>query len=94
MTTCVLDVPTAYAFFGQDPQGTLRRLDQMVQGLSQDWNSSQAQKSSVSLKVKKILKQVLKSPILKKVAHGFFSIFLVGRTRTLSDLRLSVSARR
>ena len=47
VTTAILDVPTAFAFFGANARDTLDRLDQVVQNLTMSWNCDQAIKNSV-----------------------------------------------
>lgn len=44
----VMDIPTAYAFFGLDPGKTCARVTAAVNHLVQSWNQNEAQKSSVS----------------------------------------------
>lgn len=45
----VMDIPTAYAFFGSDPSKTCARVTAAVNGLVQRWNEVEALKPSVSL---------------------------------------------
>lgn len=48
LTTAIMDVPTAYAFFGADPQATLNKLSQLVGELTSSWNRNQEPKERVS----------------------------------------------
>lgn len=43
----VLDIPTAFAFFGQDPAKTCSRVTAAVYNLVNKWNEANARKSSV-----------------------------------------------
>lgn len=47
VTTAILDVPTAYAFFGSNPRSTMDRLNQLVNDLVSSWNQNQRNKKSV-----------------------------------------------
>ena len=48
ITTTVLDIPTAWAFFGQDPEATSLKLHNTVKKVTADWNSAHADKRSVN----------------------------------------------
>lgn len=47
ITTAVLDVPTAYAFFGASPKETVSKMEKLVLSLADTWNADQAKKSTV-----------------------------------------------
>lgn len=51
VTTAIMDVPTAFAFFGASPAATVRKLEALVSGLSESWNADQVKKSTVSKKI-------------------------------------------
>lgn len=48
VTTAILDVPTAYAFFGANPAETANKLESLVEGLVETWNADQVKRTSVS----------------------------------------------
>ena len=43
----VLDIPTAWAFFGKDSEGTLRAVGSAVRDFVAEWNESNAKKQTV-----------------------------------------------
>lgn len=48
ITTAILDIPTAWAFFGQNPEATSLKLHNTVKKVAAEWNSAHADKRSVN----------------------------------------------
>lgn len=48
VSTIIMDIPTAYALFGSNPERTLHRVQGIVKKMVDDWNAEQATKASVS----------------------------------------------
>jgi len=49
VTTALLDIPTAWVFFGANPAGTLLKLQTILKKMIAEWNEEHRGKTSVSL---------------------------------------------
>ena len=86
----VMDIPTAYAFFGSDPSKTCARVTAAVNGLVQRWNETEALKPSVSLTPPQLF---LSAGLLQKLdlkTQFLFLHFSVGRQKSFFSLRDTV----